>query len=104
MKKRPMQMKDVLARENTDCLKGVMALAIVAGHLRNAEKLMPFFDDTVAGMILTASGYLAVGVFFFLSAYGLRRHDSNLVANVVTARFADAGVYQLFLAFRRVAV
>ena len=44
------------------------------------------------------------GKYYRLGAYGLRRHDSNLVANVVTARFADAGIYQLFLAFRRVAV
>lgn len=68
-----MRMKDVLSRENTDCLKGLMALAIVAGHLRNAKRLMPLFENTVPGMVLTASGYLAVGVFFFLSAYGLRR-------------------------------
>lgn len=51
-----------LSKKNTDCLKGIFAGVVVLAHIRGR---LPVFNDTVVGQILTASGYLAVAVFFF---------------------------------------
>ena len=58
-----------LPKENTSCLRGLLAVAIIVAHWRNFAE---FLNDTIPGMILTATGYLGVGLFFFLSGYGLR--------------------------------
>lgn len=71
-----------LSKKNTDCLKGIFAVVVVLAHIRGR---LPVFNDTVVGQILTASGYLAVAVFFFLSAYGLQASvDSKGVAYLQT--------------------
>lgn len=57
-----------LSKDNTDCLKGIFSIFVLFHHIR-AQMLC--FNDTVIGMLLTALGYLSVGVFLFLSGYGL---------------------------------
>lgn len=59
---------DYLSKKNTDSLKGIFAVLIVLTHARG---MTTCFNDTIIGMILTASGYLSVAMFFFLSGYGL---------------------------------
>lgn len=74
--------RSYLSKKNTDCLKGIFAVVVVLAHIRGR---LPVFNDTVVGQILTASGYLAVAVFFFLSAYGLQVSvDSKGVAYLQT--------------------
>ena len=58
-----------LTKENTDCMKGILALIVLACHLRGQ---IAYLNDTVIGQMLTVSGYLAVSVFFFFSGYGLQ--------------------------------
>ena len=60
---------DYLSKENSACLKGLLAVVIIVAHWRNN---VTFLHNTAIGMILTASGYLIVGMFLFLSGYGLR--------------------------------
>lgn len=58
-----------LSKENTSCLRGLLALAIIFHHFRN---IAPFMLHSFFGPVITALGYLCVGMFFFLSGYGLR--------------------------------
>lgn len=60
--------EDYLSKSNTDCLKGIFVAIIVLAHTRGMTTI---FNDTIIGMILTASGYLAVAMFFFFSGYGM---------------------------------
>lgn len=57
-----------LSHDNTDCLKGIFAIFIVLHHLYQKTG---FAHNSVAGTLLVSLGYLSVGVFFFLSGYGL---------------------------------
>lgn len=50
-------------------MRGLFAVVVVLSHLRNN---IPILNDTALGSLLTASGYLSVGIFFFLSGFGLR--------------------------------
>lgn len=78
--------QDVLEFKNSVALKGIMAIFIILAHLRN---FMTFLNDTAIGSILTASGYLLVGMFFFLSGYGLAesfRNKENYCKNFVKKR------------------
>lgn len=61
---------EYLSKENTNLLKGVFALIVVSAHCRNE---MISLNNTYLGMILTASGYLAVAMFYFFSGYGLEK-------------------------------
>ena len=63
-----MDKKHAISKENASILKGLLAVIIVCGHCRNN---MTTLNNTMLGMALTASGYLSVGVFFFLSGYGI---------------------------------
>lgn len=60
--------QNYLSPATTNCLKGIMALIIVAGHIRDN---LIWLNDTFLGQLLTISGYLCVAVFFFFSGYGL---------------------------------
>ncbi len=64
----------ILSVDNTKPLKGIMAFIIIFSHLRNC---IPYFNDTYIGSILTASGYLTVGMFFFFTGYGLCESYNN---------------------------
>jgi len=64
-----------ISKEKTSFLKGFFAVVIVCAHCRNN---MPVLNNTVVGMALTASGYLSVGFFFFLSGYGVETQYMRL--------------------------
>lgn len=59
---------DRLSKENTDCLKGILAACVLSHHLFQYSGQL---RGTAAGTILQAMGYLAVSEFLFLSGYGL---------------------------------
>ena len=59
---------EYLEKQNTDCLKGICAVAVVTHHVFN---LTGMGSSIGLGPVLTALGYLAVSVFFALSGYGL---------------------------------
>jgi|GEM_PF-596895 len=67
---------DYLSLDNSNCLKGILAICIFLCHcwgricLQDASLTESLFGLTV-GRILTVLGYLAVALFFFLSGYGL---------------------------------
>ncbi len=65
---------NALTVDNTTALKGIMAIIIVIAHLRNN---IPMLNDTYIGSLLTSSGYLIVGMFFFLTGYGLCESYKN---------------------------
>ncbi len=69
MKKTSVNCGAYLSKDNTDSLKGVLAILVLACHLRGQLSCL---NDTIVGQILTVSGYLAVSVFLFLSGYGLQ--------------------------------
>lgn len=58
-----------LSRNNTNCIKGFFAIIVVLAHIRGQLTVL---NNTIIGQILTASGYLSVAVFFFISGYGLQ--------------------------------
>ena len=57
-----------LDKQNTDCLKGLCAMAVVISHLCSQTGIG---SSLGLGAIYSALGYLAVSVFFALSGYGL---------------------------------
>ncbi len=62
---------DYLSKENTNCLKGVLAIGILVHHLYQHTGLFRDGWSRLLGYCLQASGYLIVAIFFFLSGYGL---------------------------------
>lgn len=58
-----------LSISNTKALRGIMALTIILCHSRGRMLLI---NDTIVGAFFTALAYLVVGMFFFLTGYGLR--------------------------------
>lgn len=61
---------EYLSKEKTNLLKGIFAIFVVIHHVRAC---MVTLNNTYLGMILTASGYLSVAMFYFFSGYGLER-------------------------------
>ena len=57
-----------LSQGTSQSVKGILALIVVLSHLRNN---ISWLNDTVLGMLFTASGYLAVAMFLFYSGYGI---------------------------------
>lgn len=62
--------KDYLSKENGDCLKGIFAICVLIHHLYQHSGM---FRGSIIGAGLQFLGYLSVGVFFFLSGYGLMK-------------------------------
>ena len=60
--------EETLSFKNTECLKGIFAVFILAHHLYQSSGVL---RGTLIGYGLQALGYLSVAVFFFLSGYGL---------------------------------
>lgn len=59
-----------LSLNNTKCLKGVFAVAILVHHIYQYS--LRFLPETPAwGGVLQCLGYLSVGMFFFHTGYGL---------------------------------
>ncbi len=59
---------DFLSAKETKGLKGILAIMVLLSHLSGRVKL---FSASILGTMFSAFGYLAVSMFFFLSAYGL---------------------------------
>ena len=57
-----------LTKEKTDCLKGVLAIAVLIHHLYQSSGML---RGTICGYILQAVGCWTVAEFFFLSGHGL---------------------------------
>lgn len=56
-----------LSKENTGCLRGLMAVIIVVHHLTPITQIVP----GAVQLFLKVIGFLATAVFFFLSGYGM---------------------------------
>ena len=67
-------LRDYISKQESDCLKGLFSLCVVACHLRGQ---ISFFNNSLIGQILTVAGYLSVAVFFFFSGYGLTLSSLN---------------------------
>lgn len=67
------QRESYLSRNNTNCLKGILAICILVCHLWGnvASSVSLGLVGRVMGVIFTAFGYLSVAIFLFLSGYGL---------------------------------
>lgn len=87
-----------LSPENTNCLKGLLALVIVAAHLRNN---LTWLNDTIVGQLLTASGYLGVAIFFFFSGYGIlfqyKKRGQDYLNSFLRNRWLDIYLKYLLL-------
>ena len=59
---------DYLSKDNSDCLKGIFAIAILICHLFGKKG---FGISLGLGPIFTSLGYLSVAIFLFSSGYGL---------------------------------
>lgn len=53
---------DYISKENTDCLKGIFAIAVVICHIYGRR---PFGISFGIGAIFMALGYLSVAAFLF---------------------------------------
>lgn len=60
--------QNYISKENTDCLKGLFAVAVVLCHIYGRR---PFGASFGIGVLFTALGYLSVAAFLFFSGYGL---------------------------------
>lgn len=61
---------DFLSKTNIKYLKGMFAIFVLLHHCRAQ---MSILNETIVGMALTSMGYLSVGMFYFLSGYGLEK-------------------------------
>lgn len=57
-----------LSLETSNCLKGIFAIIVVIHHLFQRTNIV---CHSLFRVLLQASGYLSVAIFFFLSGYGL---------------------------------
>ena len=60
--------EEYLSKENTQALKGLLAIAVLLSH---AVPKSEVFYGSVLSSLFGSLGYLSVSVFFFLSAYGI---------------------------------
>ena len=60
--------KDYLSPENTSSIKGIFAIIILFGHLKNGTQVL---STSPIGKLMGLLAYLVVGGFFFFSGYGL---------------------------------
>lgn len=62
---------DYLSKTNTNCLKGILALCVLAHHLYQDSGLLRDGWLRLIGECFQALGFLSVALFFFMSGYGL---------------------------------
>ena len=62
---------DYLSKENTHCLKGILAIGILAHHIYQHSGLFRTGWLRLFGGCLQGLGFVTVALFFFLSGYGL---------------------------------
>ena len=60
---------DGLTKEKTTCLKGIFAIFVLLHHLYQNTGIFGY--GKIVGTLFGSMGYLSVGIFFFLSGYGL---------------------------------
>ncbi len=60
---------DYFCREKTECLKGWLAMGVLAHHLFQRTSLIP--GDSLLGFFFSCLGSYCVSMFFFISGYGL---------------------------------
>ncbi|WP_034484261.1 acyltransferase family protein [Butyrivibrio fibrisolvens] len=61
-------MNNYLSKENTNCIKGILAVLILFHHIYQYGN---FLHGSIWGGFLQIIGYLSVSAFFFFSGYGL---------------------------------
>lgn len=60
--------ENYLSKDNTNALKGLLAIVVFVCHL---PSYLGLFSDQLAGSLLVCFGSPAVGLYFFLSGYGV---------------------------------
>lgn len=87
---------EYLSKENTNLLKGIFAICVLVHHTRAC---MTSLNDTILGMILTASGYLSVAMFYFFSGYGLEKQYQISFKKYIDSFFKNrvASFYILYI-------
>ena len=85
----------LLEQKNTDRLKGILALIVMEGHIVK-------FGDFPGLFFLDKAGVLMVGIFFFLSGYGVMygmEHKSNYLQGFLGKRILSVLIpcYLLYL-------
>lgn len=60
--------QDYLSKETTGCLKGIFAVVVLIHHLYQYSGI---HINDIVDMLVQSMGYLAVGMFFFISGYGM---------------------------------
>ncbi len=60
---------DYFSREKTECLKGWLAIGVLAHHLFQRTDLIP--ANSLLGFLFGSLGIYCVSMFFFISGYGL---------------------------------
>ena len=87
---------EILSRYATTCMRGILALVILVHHLFQYSHVdLGFFLDHT----LQAAGYLAVGMFYFLSGYGLARSSrkGDYLQRFFKRRFIPLYAFYVFL-------
>ena len=86
---------ELLSKKNSDCLKGIFAIAILFHHLCGRTGI----GSTIGlGPIYTALGYWAVSVFLFISGYGLAYSfdkKPNYSRNFISTKLLHLYILQL---------
>lgn len=87
-----------ISKNNTLCLKGIMAIMVLSHHLYQYSGL---FHNSIIGALFQDFGYIAVAVFFFLSGYGLsfsyRNKGKKYLDSFLRNRVLVLYCYVLFL-------
>ena len=87
---------DYLSVYNSILIKGFLSLSVLFGHLSY------FFKDSNLLMIFQILGRTSVGIFFFLSSYGLTKQyitKENYHVHFLSKRFAKVLIPYLVLSF-----
>lgn len=91
-------MKEIkfMSKEQTVCLRGILAILVVIHHLHQYSGL---FIGTYIGVILELFGCLSVAVFFFISGYGLMlsANKKDYLDQFLTKRFLPLYCFYVFL-------
>ena len=86
---------ELLSKNNSDCLKGIFAIAILLSHLCGRTGIGSLIG---LGPIYTALGYWAVSVFLFISGYGLAYSfdkKPNYSRNFISTKLLHLYILQL---------
>lgn len=76
--------KDILSKDDTNSIKGIAALFIFYAHFYNG--LIGTGMDVGIGKLWLLTGGMGVGLFFFLSGYGLNKSNGIIRQNFLLRR------------------